>query len=116
MVRKVCSLDFALLISFFLSDEVDSNFELDFWRQDGSDYVWSDGSSSISQFTASMWIKISGFYPFTLFSFGSVSIKIQFYVYNRYEQNLCFWQDSSSLCRYVNFLYCVDRLSPGSPN
>ena len=101
-----------LLCLHFFSDEADLNFELDFWRQDISDYVWADGSSSISRFTASMWIKISGSYPFTLFSFGSAHVKIQFYIQSDDRTNLCIWDDSNRLCRYVNFPFCVDRLSP----
>ena len=112
MVLKVYSLDFALLCFVCtISDEVDSNFELDFWRQDVNDYVWADSSSSVSQFTASMWIKISGIYPFTLFSFGTVPIKIQFYMQSDQEADLCFWVDSHRLLRYVSFPYYVDRLS-----
>ena len=91
---------------------MDSNFEVNFWRQDVNDYVWADGSSSISQFTASMWIKNSGVYPFTLFSFGTVPIKIQFYMQSSDRTNLCIWENSYRRCRYVSFSYHVDLLSP----
>jgi len=82
-------------------DEMDSNFELNFWRLDVSDYVWVDGSSSISQFTASMWIKISGSYPFTLFSFGSVAVMIHFYIERSDRTHLCIWDGSNRLCSLI---------------
>lgn len=91
---------------------MDSNFEVDFWRQDVNDYVWADGSSSISQFTASMWIKNSSVYPFTLFSFGTLPIKIQFYMQSEDRTNLCIWLNSNRHCRYVSFSYHVYLLSP----
>lgn len=103
------------VVCTFFSDEVDSNFEVGFWRQDVNDYVWADGSSSISQFTASMWMKNSGVYPFTLFSFGTVAIKIQFYMQSADRTNLCFWENSYRLCRYVSFSYHVDVLLPNFP-
>lgn len=91
---------------------MDSNFEFDFWRPDVTDYAWADGSSSISQFTASMWINNAGIYPFTLFSFGAVPIKMQFYMHSQDSSYLCIWQNSYKLCRYVSFPYHVDLLSP----
>lgn len=99
----------------FLLDQADSSFDLQFWRQDVNDYLWSDWSSPISQFTASMWVKTSN-YPFTLFSFGDDSVKIQFHIEHSTYEELCIWTGPNPSCRYVYYAttaLCVPRCARG---
>ncbi|KAL9958724.1 hypothetical protein ACROYT_G035777 [Oculina patagonica] len=82
-------------------DQGGSNFELHFWRQDVNDYAWSEWTSAITQYTASIWIKTTS-YPFTLFTFGSVSIQSQFVMDSAHSARLCFWIDPTLYCGHIS--------------
>ena len=110
-VREVCIIDWSAFFCDFLSDQGDYSFDLHFTRQNVNDYAWFDWWSPISQFTASMWIKTST-HPFTLFSFGNDSLKIQLQMESSNYVDLCIWFGPKSSCGYVNYrFFCAHAFS-----